>query len=402
LTGALLWVFLQRVKDVHPIFVRMVLEAAARNSVDIRSLLAGLSIRPEGVQAFGGPRYEWSEFAEMVERLAEALGGNEAIAKVGEAQPDLLPELRVLSSAFVSPRALLRFTVLVLAPSAMPMLKNQIDDLPDGRLRVSVELEPGYRECPAYFHASIGGFRAVPRYLGLPPANVAVEALSGRHAVYLIDLPPSRTLLSKARRALPALFPRLLLQFMESDREELAGMFRELRANNRELAEKNAALERELSTRKRLEAALLAVLGRMHSPAFLLDHDTITLANASGQVALEHDRERLAEELKDAIRCGGSPDLEVVASEPAGPVLVVRRGMADEMRRRLALARSRWELSPRQSEVLHCLVTGLTNAEIAEKLGCTSRTVETHLTSLLDRADAPNRLAVVASFWADL
>lgn len=47
------------------------------------------------------------------------------------------------------------------------------------------------------------------------------------------------------------------------------------------------------------------------------------------------------------------------------------------------------------------LLTQVHNAEVAERLGCTVRTVETHLTALLDRADASSRLEIVAAFWTD-
>jgi DNA-binding CsgD family transcriptional regulator len=70
--------------------------------------------------------------------------------------------------------------------------------------------------------------------------------------------------------------------------------------------------------------------------------------------------------------------------------------------RRLGLASARWALTPRHLDVLRGLVHGHSNREIAQTLRCTLRTVEAHMTALLERCDAPSRLALVATFWIDL
>ena len=54
-------------------------------------------------------------------------------------------------------------------------------------------------------------------------------------------------------------------------------------------------------------------------------------------------------------------------------------------------------LSPRQHEVLGYLQEGLTNPEIAVKLGVTERTVKAHCQEVFDRLGARNRTAAVAA-----
>jgi pSer/pThr/pTyr-binding forkhead associated (FHA) protein len=54
-------------------------------------------------------------------------------------------------------------------------------------------------------------------------------------------------------------------------------------------------------------------------------------------------------------------------------------------------------LSPRQQEVLSYLKEGLTNPEIAERLGVTERTVKAHCQEVFDRLGARNRTAAVAA-----
>ncbi len=63
--------------------------------------------------------------------------------------------------------------------------------------------------------------------------------------------------------------------------------------------------------------------------------------------------------------------------------------------------RDRWKLTPRQVEVLALLATGSSNKEIAACLGCSTRTVELHLTNLFRKAACGRRTVLIARFWAD-
>jgi DNA-binding NarL/FixJ family response regulator len=53
-------------------------------------------------------------------------------------------------------------------------------------------------------------------------------------------------------------------------------------------------------------------------------------------------------------------------------------------------------LTPRELEVLRCLVSGMTRAEVAQHLFVSTNTVRTHVQSLLRRADQHSALALVA------
>ena len=80
----------------------------------------------------------------------------------------------------------------------------------------------------------------------------------------------------------------------------------------------------------------------------------------------------------------------------------VRRPIDATIDRRIRLAQLRWGLTPRQLDVLRGLVNGLSNQDLARTLQCSLRTVEAHMTALLDRCDASSRLSMVATFWIDL
>jgi DNA-binding NarL/FixJ family response regulator len=54
---------------------------------------------------------------------------------------------------------------------------------------------------------------------------------------------------------------------------------------------------------------------------------------------------------------------------------------------------SRHGLTSREVDVLRLVAGGLTNREIAEHLGTSSRTVDAHLRSIYDKIDVPSRAA---------
>lgn len=75
---------------------------------------------------------------------------------------------------------------------------------------------------------------------------------------------------------------------------------------------------------------------------------------------------------------------EIAASEPLG----------HDPEPRLAAALA--TLTRREREVLEQLTTGLSNKEIARKLGCSDATVKVHVKAILKKLDAPGRAVVIA------
>jgi DNA-binding CsgD family transcriptional regulator len=82
-----------------------------------------------------------------------------------------------------------------------------------------------------------------------------------------------------------------------------------------------------------------------------------------------------AQKLRRAMREGG------LRGVPSGPRTARRNNPAG--------------LTPRQSQVLALLAEGLSNAEIAERLGTSAKTVEHHVGAVLAALDAPSRLRAV-------
>jgi DNA-binding NarL/FixJ family response regulator len=64
--------------------------------------------------------------------------------------------------------------------------------------------------------------------------------------------------------------------------------------------------------------------------------------------------------------------------------------------------RTRWALTPRQTEVLGHVTRGASNATIATIFACVERTVELHITAIFDAAGVDSRSALVAAVLTSL
>lgn len=150
-----------------------------------------------------------------------------------------------------------------------------------------------------------------------------------------------------------------------------------------------------------LRPVLDAALSRINAPAFVITScGLIREANAAARVLLERDAVKIAEALRDAA-AGRRPriDVELVrVDDGAAWLLAIVKPASDDERIAVCIetCRTRWGLTPKQATVLAFVMRGLPNAAIAAELACVERTVELHVSALLDRADVDNRSALVA------
>lgn len=160
------------------------------------------------------------------------------------------------------------------------------------------------------------------------------------------------------------------------------------------------------------EAALVAALEAIPSAALVVTAEGhVAYGNALAQQALQSDRDgtthalraSLQNQRRTTVNVPGRFTLTTLKSSGLPSYfLAVRQRAPDEPATRLPIARRRWGLTPRQTEVLGLLARGLSNRAIAAVLGCAKRTAELHIAALLEKIGAESRSEIVARFWTEL
>ncbi len=148
-----------------------------------------------------------------------------------------------------------------------------------------------------------------------------------------------------------------------------------------------------------LDAVVRALIEAVPSAAFIASKSgSVVYANASGKRMLAANRARMTSDLASAIQKEG-PAWEVkrIGGATRGEHhLVIHRDETERLSTRLSAAVAQWKLSRRQADVLALVVDGHPNASIGMILGIATRTVEVHVSALLDRLQVENRSALVA------
>lgn len=94
------------------------------------------------------------------------------------------------------------------------------------------------------------------------------------------------------------------------------------------------------------------------------------------------------EEVMSAVKAAAAGEILIDANDLARllPAAAKRREAIDDAQRHISL------LTPREREVLALIAEGLTNNEIAERLGVAPRTVEAHIHEVLTRLDVHSKI----------
>ena len=169
------------------------------------------------------------------------------------------------------------------------------------------------------------------------------------------------------------------------------------------------ALQRRLATERQLEqgsrvGVLASALEAIGKAAFVCDASgRIREANGMARALLAVEGRAVRAELGAAVRApyrhrrwevtpvrtGASTELLVLARAPAGLRLSAQVKRATQS----------WGLSPRQAAVLERVAEGNANRSIGAMLGISERTVEVHVTALLEKAQAENRAELIAKVY---
>ena len=148
-------------------------------------------------------------------------------------------------------------------------------------------------------------------------------------------------------------------------------------------------------------AALEAALAALAAPAFLVRAPaTVLRANARGAALLAAEPERVLSRAPGRRRARPA---RAGALQFDGPryFLAVLPDVEDQAARRAPALSRRWGLTPRQTAVLALVAEGDTNRSISQRLGCSEKTIELHVSALLSKTRCVSRSQLVAAFWTD-
>lgn len=145
-------------------------------------------------------------------------------------------------------------------------------------------------------------------------------------------------------------------------------------------------------------AAFDAAFDALAAEAYVVDdRGRILYASTVGASVIDERGDEAVVAISSAIR-GETCGYDVNAFE-AGTTgrrwLVTRRPREHSVERRAAASAQAWALTNRQAQVLALLVDGASNKEIANATGISVRTVEIHVTAILQKANASSRVELV-------
>ena len=159
-------------------------------------------------------------------------------------------------------------------------------------------------------------------------------------------------------------------------------------------------LERTLASAGLTHAALEVALEAIGAPTFLLAAGGApVLANAAGRAALDTEPVALRAKLTRAARSRQDEEFRVFpVDSPGSPRRFLAIGKATPSARvHVQNAARLWGLSRRQADVLTWVLEGASNARIGAELGIADRTVETHVTAILERAQVDSRAELIVA-----
>jgi len=174
------------------------------------------------------------------------------------------------------------------------------------------------------------------------------------------------------------------------------------------LAHTVPALRRRLSTERLMTMAvstrrlLDAAITEISAATFILSqHGSVIEANAVGKLWLERGGLEARRRLRDAVRplrrlpTGAFRVTPVEAPGVATRYLVIENAASGNFDGVRSVG-FRWGLTAREIDVLVALAEGLSTRMIAAHLRVSERTVETHLTSMFEKAQTESRAELVA------
>lgn len=162
--------------------------------------------------------------------------------------------------------------------------------------------------------------------------------------------------------------------------------------------------DQQLSCHRLAAAVIVEALEELPRAAFLVTKQgSVELANSAGREKLEQQPTSVRRELSDALegRAAEGFVVRTVRSEGLPDHLLIMGPCRSPRADRLAATAKALALSPRQRQVLDCVLKGQSNKVIASGLRCSERTIEVHLTNVFRKASVQSRSELMAYFWRE-
>lgn len=166
---------------------------------------------------------------------------------------------------------------------------------------------------------------------------------------------------------------------------------------------KRLAFERFVTEAAIARGAIGAALEQVNGPAWLLGRGgRIEHANAAARAQLEADRTTTVAALDRCIAGTAERRFSVTPVRSAGGSAghLVVEALPRSALQGVTQAATRLGLTPAQSRVLERVARGASNATIAAELKVAERTVEAHVTAILEKAQVPSRAALIVQIFA--
>jgi DNA-binding CsgD family transcriptional regulator len=401
--------------EVHGFVVDGLLRGLGRHGLDRAALLAGLAVRSDDVRYPYG-WCDWSDVAALLARAQDALGGAWALERAFGALVETDPTMTVLACAVAGPRALYseflpRIALRIYRCAGLSILSTPDKD----KVLVRARLFRGCEPCTAFWVATLGSLRFLPRLIGYEPAQVEADIAPDR-ADYLVTLPRARTVVDRMSRALAGASSRGWAQEGEAwtavrDAIDINLIDLGLRTQVDEEGRALAACETAGELFERIAAFLREhfccdYLTLWAKPGAKADFALVaTRGSWDGRVGAVTTRELVSEgTVVGRIQAGlAIPADEGVAAcldtllswVAIGLIHCQHPATTQRVSPKKPDLPEKLGLTRRQREVMELLARGLSNKDIANALDCNVKTVETHVARILRSAGVRNRASLL-------
>jgi PAS domain S-box-containing protein len=224
------------VREVSGNAVRSTLEVLDEAGIDLTPLIARLPVSLEVLRS--AARIDWDVWVTFVEGLDALYGDRLSIEEIGTraVRAPSFKFLRLVGQLVVSPRQLYDVASRMVAPAMFSNVTVTLEWLPSGRLVMTGEIAPGYRESKAFFRLCHANVIASTRLLDLPSSSVVEETIMPRRSRLVLLPPRSHTLAARLRRrARSVLAIRDAFRVVARQQEDLEGSLAALRTSREEL-----------------------------------------------------------------------------------------------------------------------------------------------------------------------